>query len=392
MIALSLSVVLGLAACVLMLPTLSDLLSLLRLAVRRPRRPTMTPGESPSLLFLVPAHNEEKLIASCLQSLTTLRYERSTVCVVADNCTDRTADVVRAAGVRCLERQDPMRPGKPHAIAWALERLPIQDFDAVVIVDADAVVDRGFASALTSAAPLRRKVVQAYNDVRNRADNALTRMAAILSAANHRFAFRLKQRAGLSVPLSTGMCLGTDVLGAHGWKAFSICEDWEVYAQLTLHGVRIESVPAARLFAQEAPTLRQSTSQRRRWMAGKLTVLTRYGWALARSRRIGFAQKLDSIAELSAVGPATQFGLVISAVALSHVVQPPGASLLAITFAASLLRTAAYTLAALRTDPEPARAALAFAFLPFYMLWRMAVAATALAMLGDKPWVRTERR
>jgi len=382
MISVSLLVILTLCVCVLLLPTLSDLLSLSRIALRRRRGPTTTPSGPPRLLFLVPAHNEEQLIASCVKSLTSMPYERFAVCVVADNCNDQTASVVRAAGVECLERQDPMRQGKPYAIVWALDRLPIQDFDAVVIVDADTVVDRDFASALAMAAPLRYKVVQAYNDVRNRAENALTRMAAVLSAANHRFAFGLKQRAGVNVPLSTGVCLGTEVLRTFGWKAFSICEDWEVYAQLTTQGVRIESVPAARLFAEEAPTLRQSASQRRRWTAGKMTVLTRYGWALLRSPHIGFAQKLDSIAELSAAGPVTHLGLAISAVALVYLVRPPGAPLLAVAFAASLLRA----------DPEPARAALALAFLPVYTVWRMAVAAAALTMVGDKPWVRTQRR
>src|SRR5581483_3655698 len=168
-------------------------------AARRPRRGRV-PGarrvrpRPPRLLFLVPAHDEEALIGSCVQSLRRLRYpaDAFAVWVVADNCSDRTAALARQAGACCLERTDPARPGKPHAVAWALARLPIRDFDAVAIIDADTVVDPGFARGLAAAAPLRAKVVQPFNGVRNPADNALTRLAAVLATANHGLAFLVK--------------------------------------------------------------------------------------------------------------------------------------------------------------------------------------------------------
>ena len=91
-------------------------------------------------------------------------------------------------------------------------------------------------------------------------------MAAVLATATHQFAYPLKRHAGLNVPLvGNGMVLGTDVLGRFGWHAFSICEDWEMYALLTAHGVPIGCVPRARLKAQEARSLHQSSTQRRRW-------------------------------------------------------------------------------------------------------------------------------
>src|SRR3954469_23563848 len=115
-----LTLALGAAAAALMLPTLSDIASLVRPG-RRPPRP-INESPLPRLLFLVPAHDEELLIASCVRSLLGLRYpaERIEIVVIADNCTDGTAQRARAAGARCLERNDPARPGKPRAIAWAL--------------------------------------------------------------------------------------------------------------------------------------------------------------------------------------------------------------------------------------------------------------------------------
>ena len=86
-----LTAVLGLLAAILLLPTVSDLLSLFRLA-RGKRSSAQPPAEPPRLLFLVPAHNEERMIESCVRSLLNQQYpERFTAVVIADNCEDQTA-------------------------------------------------------------------------------------------------------------------------------------------------------------------------------------------------------------------------------------------------------------------------------------------------------------
>jgi cellulose synthase/poly-beta-1,6-N-acetylglucosamine synthase-like glycosyltransferase len=375
-------------------PTVSDLVSLAKLARNRGHRPRgHKPNVPPRLLFLVPAHDEEALIGSCVQSLRRMQYpaDAFAVWVVADNCSDRTAALARQAGAHCLERADPARPGKPHAVAWALAQLPIRDFDAVAIIDADAVVDTEFARGLAAAGPLRGKVVQPFNGVRNPSDNAMTRMAAVLATANHRLAFAVKTRAGLNVPLGAGMCIGADILARDGWRVFSIGEDWEFYALLTERGARTESAPGARLYAEEARSLRQSAPQRHRWAAGKLTVLWRYARRILRSPRIGTHQKLDAIAELLGTGPAVQAGGATVLAAVLLFTHAPGARLVALALAASLLRPAIYAALALRREPEPWRSAAAFLYLPFYTAWRLGVQVSALTMLGDKPWVRTPR-
>jgi len=387
------SIALGLLASVLLLPTLSDLVSLLRLLLRRGAKRPPRDAQVPRFLFLVPAHDEELLLPACLASLKWGQYppDRAAIVVIADNCRDRTVAIARAAGVQCLERHAPEDPGKPRAIAWALSQLRVSDYDAVVIVDADTVVDRDFAAQLAGAAPLADKALQPYNGVSNRTENALTRMGAVLSQVNHGLAYVLKTRAGVNVPLSAGMCIGSGVLAAHGWTVNSLSEDWELYALLTTRGVPIESVPGARIRAQEASNLKSSASQRRRWTAGKVAVLWKYAWPLIWSRRAGAARKLDALAELSAVGPVLHFGVVSLTVAATLLLQPPGWTWLVAMLGAGLLRPLIYTIGAIGTDPEPVRAIRAFLFLPFYAVWRVYAAVTTLAMLGGRPWVRTAR-
>jgi cellulose synthase/poly-beta-1,6-N-acetylglucosamine synthase-like glycosyltransferase len=386
-----LAALLGLLAAVLLLPTLADCVSLIKIVFSRAAARRRSEPALPRLLVLVPAHNEQMMVGACIESLLRMQYpvQRREIVVIADNCADGTAAAARAAGAQCLERRDHVRPGKPRAIAWALESLSLDSYDAVVIVDADTVVARDFAAGLAAAAPLNDKALQAFFDVENVAETALTRLAAVLASANHRFAYPLKQRAGVNTPLmGNGMCIGTEVLRTHGWTAFCIAEDWELYAQLTTRGVRIESAPSAVLYAQEAHTLRQSLTQRQRWTAGKLTVLGRYSAQLMRSRHVSLRQKLDSIGELSAPGPVLHLGFATLGAGTAYLL---GSVWIASLLLATLVRQCVYAMLALRVQPDPGKALVAFAFLPVYALWRMGTAAGALSMLGDKPWIRTQR-
>jgi len=382
----------ALCAIALALPLLSDLASL---AVWFGRAPTQRPVSPflPRFLVLIPAHNEELLIGDCLMSLRNLSYRQDAIDirVIADNCSDATADLARGLGVRCFERNEPALAGKPQAIAWALERLPLKDVDALVILDADTIVDPGFLTALASAAPLSQKAVQGFNGVSNPDDSAITRMAAVFADAKCGFAYELKRHAGLNLPLRLGGCIGTGVLATHGWKAFSIGEDWELYAMLTAAGVPIEGVPGARVYAQEARALHQSAPQRRRWTAGRLTVLARCIGPLVRSGAINIHQKLDTIAELIAPGPVVHLGLALVLVGLTIALHVPAGNWLVALLFAGVARHFLYTLAAMTRQPHPLRSALAFTALPLYGLWRLGVEIGALGMLGDRPWIRTER-
>src|ERR1700728_3830964 len=137
-----LSGVFAVLAVVFLLPTISDVLSI----VLRPRSndvpPPGPPAETPRFLILIPAHDEEILIDACLASLQQIEYPASAAetLVVADNCTDATAARVRARGIRCLERANLEQRGKPWAVAWALERITLTDYDGVIVLDADSIV------------------------------------------------------------------------------------------------------------------------------------------------------------------------------------------------------------------------------------------------------------
>lgn len=385
---------LGAVGVVLFLPTLSDLLSTLRIAVAGPERDGGNAAALPRLLFLVPAHDEALLIEGCVRSILAMDYpaDRREVVVIADNCTDGTADLARTAGATCLERADTERRGKPWALAWALERVDLGAFDAVVIIDADSLVDPSFARAMARHSPLAQRAVQGSHAVRNPGDSAMTRMAAVLSTVFYRYMYPLRARAGLSVPLTgNGMCIGSSILRERGWRAFSIAEDTELYVDLTRAGHRIEVEPDAIVRSQEARELKQGKTQRTRWRAGRIAILRRLGPEVARARDLGFRQKLDILGELLVPGPLVHLGAVLLLGIPLLLLDLPGAGILGVLLALPVVRLAVYTLLAIRDQPDPAGTVRAFLFLPVYLAWRMGMEVVALGTDGDRRWIRTER-
>jgi cellulose synthase/poly-beta-1,6-N-acetylglucosamine synthase-like glycosyltransferase len=382
----------GLAA-VLWLPLLSELVSLL--GRRRAVSPVnQRPGETPRLLFLVPAHDEELLISACVRSLLEMSYPAThrRVIVIADNCSDATARLARERGAESLERVDPKLPGKPRAIAWALSQIDLREWDACVIVDADSTVAPTFALGLAKVAPLNDIVFQPNNGVLNEFENWLTRLGGLLGRCRFQVTYPLKQSAGLNCPISNGMGFGTNLLMRDGWRSFSITEDTELYAIYTEAGVTIRHASAASLFSQEARSLEQGATQRRRWIAGRFHIIREWGPRLLRSPHIGWRQKLDAFVELGLPAPVLHLvvaGATIAAALVS--VRGQVGWWIACLAAASLSGIVITTITVIGRHPQPWRTIFSFFMLPIYAGWRLVVVVGTLATVRDTTWRRTAR-
>ena len=381
-----------LVAVWLWLPTISECWS----AVRRQAVVRPIPGDSfPELLFLIPAHDEETIIAQCVRSIMSMDYprERMRVVVIADNCKDRTASLARSEGADCIERHDPVLIGKPQALAWGIKSLLGSQWDACVIIDADTVVDENFAKALATRGPLNSVVVQGYFATLNENESWLTRLAGVLARCRYELAYPLRTKAGLNCPLTgNGMCIGRNLLALSGWQAFSLTENWELYASYTAAGVRIHYAQDALLYSLEVSSLKQGYSQRRRWLAGRLLVANKWVAELAGSRSISLHQKFDIIAELTALPPVLHLSIamLIGVAGIALIPAPYGAiiGILALTSVGSLAAQATISIA---RHPDPRATIMAFVFLPFYIAWRLVTAARTLFTLNDQSWQKTAR-
>ncbi|MGH3262541.1 MAG: glycosyltransferase family 2 protein, partial [Trebonia sp.] len=223
------------------------------------------------LMVLVPAHDEALLITRCIDSLREQTYPTGlyAVLVIADNCSDDTAMLARAAGADAVMTRDvPELRSKGHALRWAMDQiLPSATApDAVVIVDADSVAAPDFLTRLVEPFEAGARAVQCDSVIESDGrGQAALREAAFLLATRVRSAGRAV--LGMSGHLfGNGMLLSSDLLRARPWNAYSSAEDVEYSLNLRAGGVRIAFAGAAQLRSPAAPTAEASATQQLRWL------------------------------------------------------------------------------------------------------------------------------
>lgn len=239
---------------------------------------------------LVPAHDEAAGIAATVESLLGLQWpaEDRRVLVVADNCTDDTADRARMAGASVMERRDEARRGKGYALQLAYEAILADSWsDAVVVVDADTEVSPNLLSAFAARiAPDDGPAwgaAQAFYGVRNPAASWRTRLVTIALAVFHRLRGRARARLGVSNKLNgNGMCFAVATLQQVPHQAFSIAEDLEYGIALARAGIAIAYVDEAEVRAEMVSTSAAAESQRQRWEGGRALMRKTFGWPLLR--------------------------------------------------------------------------------------------------------------
>lgn len=350
------------------------------------------------LAVLVPAHNEEILVGRCVDTLRAQDYPPTLVrvVVVADNCTDATAEVAKTHGAEVLERTDAVNRGKGHALNWAMERLAADDpgIDAFVVVDADSITEPGLLRALASAADAGARVVQAdYGAlVEGSDDRAQLRAAAFLLF--HRVRFTGKARLGLPCSLvGNGMLFTRQVVEEHPWAAFSEVEDLEYSLQLRAAGVGPVFAPAGRLSAPVASSGVAAEVQRSRWEGGRLRLVRRRLPGLVRSVVTGRPDLWDAAADL-AVPPLGVLALGIAAgtggvLVLRVAGVVPTAAVAPWVVASAALPT--HVLVGLRAGDAPPEMRAALRSAPVLVAAEIRTRVRVLAVRGSGEWVRTPR-
>ena len=256
--------------------------------------------------ILIPAHNEAGILGVLLESLAALHYPRNcfTVYVVADNCTDATAELARARdGVNVYERFDPTMRGKGFALRWLLERLEKDQlvYDAYVVLDADSVVDPNFLQAMNSGLAQGAQALQAHNTVLNVMDSSSTMLRWLaLTLMNHVRPLGRNALGGSSTLTGNGMCLSYSLLKRYPWRAFALSEDYQYYLTLVQHGEKVVYMPDAIVRSEMPQTFAQMRTQDIRWEANQDESSTwRIVWKLlAAGIRERSFMRIEAIAEL----------------------------------------------------------------------------------------------
>lgn len=230
---------------------------------------------------IVPAHNEEKIISKTIYSLSNLIYPKKNydVFVIADNCTDQTAQIARTLGTTVLERTNPTQKGKGYALRWAYDEVLAHEnkYDAIIVVDADSLVSGNFLEVMNDYLARGSRVIQCSDLVLPEPGNwsvEATRIGFLL----YNYVKPLGRKVlGLNMGLrGNGMCFSADVLNEIPWQAWSLTEDVEYGLILLLEGVSIDFAPEATVYAQMPIEASNAETQRSRWEIGRIQIIRSY--------------------------------------------------------------------------------------------------------------------
>lgn len=388
------------ALCVGLLPVVVGCGYLLLLTLLSGRKGAPVPP-APTKRFdiVIPAHNEELGIARTVANLSAVDYPATLrrIVVVADNCSDATAQKAREAGATVLERQDAEKRGKGYALALAFERSQ-QDgqADAVVVVDADTVVTPNLLHAFARRMEDGAHAVQAHYGVMNPTASWRTRLMTIALGMFHRVRSMGRERLGVSCGLrGNGMCFTHAVLRQVPHDAFSVVEDLEYGIRLGRAGHRVHYAWEAEVLGEMVSAEKQSRSQRQRWEGGRRQMRKLHGWPLLSD---ALKQKSGLLLDLSMdvlVPPLSQLVLatVAGAVAASVVAWLSGGTAVAASALAGfgLASLGAYVLRGWWVSGVGARGLLDLAWAPVYVVWKVGLMLRGPGAEKRGEWVRTTR-
>lgn len=234
----------------------------------------------PPYAVLIPAHNEEKLIAATVRPLLKQVREQDRVLVVADNCTDSTADIVRALGAEVIERSDTERRGKGYALEYGLDHLAKNDPPAaIVFVDADCRISDGGLQKLATLASDRNGPIQGRNlSLAETAPHGSRGLGTRFSE----FAVRLKNyvrplgclQLGIPCPMTgTGMAVPWGRLQAINLGSATLAEDLVLGIDLALSGEAASYCPDVVITSALPSSDAGQLKQRTRWEQGYLLAI-----------------------------------------------------------------------------------------------------------------------
>ena len=237
---------------------------------------------------LIAARNEEAVIAQLIRSVRAQKYpeELIDIFVVADNCTDNTAQAAREAGAVVYERHNTYAVGKGYALRFLLENI-FKNFgeyayDGFFVFDADNILDENFISEMNNVFDNGYKVVTSYRNSKNFGDNWISAGYSIFFLREATQLNRARMMFGTSSCVSgTGFLFSSEIARENGgWKHFLLTEDFEFTVDRILKDDTVGYCENAIIYDEQPTRLGQSFTQRARWIKGYLQVFSRYGFKM----------------------------------------------------------------------------------------------------------------
>ena len=238
----------------------------------------------PTVTVLVAAHNEEQVLAGCLDHLLNLDYpaEALHIIVVNDRSRDRTGPILdyyvasSRGRIQAIHRPSDAVPGKPAALADAFK---LVQSELVIFFDADYLPHP----------PLLKKLVAPFIDPEvgatmgrvvpyNTQTNLLTRLLDLERRGGYTVDQAVRSHWNL-LPQFGGTVGGVRMAAlaeVGGWTADTLAEDTDLTYRLFAAGYIVEYVDDAMCFEESPADWRVRFKQIRRWACGHNQCLFKY--------------------------------------------------------------------------------------------------------------------
>ena len=255
--------------------------------------------------FFIAAHNEESVIANLVQSIKDQDYPAELIdtFVVADACTDNTAEEARRAGAIVYERNDLARKGKSWVLDYGFDRIMEEypgKYEAFFVFDADNLLSKSYVTEMNKVFDQGYLVSTSYRNSKNFDSSWVSSAYATWFLREAKFLNNSRMLCGTGCAISgSGWMVSARIIqGMHGWDFHTLTEDIQFSTFCAANGIRIAYSPAE--FYDEQPIdFKSSWTQRMRWTKGFYQVFFSYVGDLFRGvgkKRYGSYDMLMTIA------------------------------------------------------------------------------------------------
>lgn len=271
---------------------------------------------------IIAARNESMVIKNLIYSIKNQNYcsDLIDIFVVADNCTDNTAQTAKSAGAIVYERFNKLLIGKGYALDYIFNKIHKDygetTYDGYFIFDADNVLDENYIYEMNKVFDNGYNIITSYRNSKNYDTNWITAGYSLWFLREAKYLNNPRMMLQTSCAVSgTGFLVNSSIIRKNrGWKYYLLTEDIQFTVVNAIDGEKIGYCEKAILYDEQPCTFSQSWTQRLRWAKGFYQVISRYGKELIVSMISGKGRFLSCYDMLMTIAPATFISLFCIAV------------------------------------------------------------------------------